>query len=373
MATAQTVRQVTDPELPEVPRVSLGVPVPKPFVHAGLVSVIVLTRNRPGKLRMCIDSLLAQQVTGEMEILLVDDGSDEAHGPAVGGLAASDPRVQLLRQSHRGIPAARNHGVARARGEFIAIVADDYVLHENYLREGLAYLRKNPEAAVVRFRMAPLNDDLGSRVSHRYYDASIAYRLDLDHGRRPPVWRGPASCPLPSGPTERLEASGAAIFRSKVFETVGPFDESLQRGEDTEFTARLRRAGLQVHFVDQVLVAHQYERWPTDTLRKCLLTGFWREQLLQANEVAGASRWRSLAQKLFGVRHAIRRAGHGSGWLHFLLCLPWMLVFEAATLTGHAAAWITAGFGRAPGPPPSDRTEARSSARTRDRVEPGAS
>lgn len=303
-----------------------------------LVSVVVLTRDRPAKLRRCVSSLLEQDVDIEFEIIVVDDGSGEAARYANQDLAAAGSQVRVLWQENRGIPAARNLGIRAARGDIIAIVADDYVLHPRYLRDGLNYLREHPEAGAVRFRMGPLNDDFGSRVSHCYYDASITYRLELDRHGEAPFWRKPEHN-AGTGVTDRLEAAGAALFRAAVFEVVSGFNESLLRGEDTEFSTRLRGAGFAVHFIAQDRVQHHYSRWPFDTLRKCLLSGYWRERLPAPGGAAGVSRWRALAHKLFGVFHAFRRAAHAPDSLSYFLYLPWLLVFELATLVGHGVAW----------------------------------
>jgi GT2 family glycosyltransferase len=53
-----------------------------------------------------------------------------------------------------------------------------------------------------------------------------------------------------------LEAAGAAAFRSDVFELAGNFDESFARGEDTDFTRRLRAAGIAVHYLPGVRIRH---------------------------------------------------------------------------------------------------------------------
>jgi glycosyltransferase involved in cell wall biosynthesis len=317
-----------------------------------LVSVVVLTRDRPAKLRRCVASLLEQDVDTDFEIIIVDDGSHEAARYSNQDLAATDSHIRVLWQENRGIPAARNLGIRAARGEVIAIVADDYVLHQHYLRDGLRYLREHPEAGAIRFRMGPLNRTFGSRVSHCYYDASIAYRLELDRRGNTPFWRKAAHI-TESGVTDRLEAAGAALFRAGVFDVVGGFDESLQRGEDTEHSARFRRAGFEVHFVAADRVLHDYARWPFDTLRKCLLTGYWREKLPAPEGEAKVSRWRSLARKLFGVSHAFRRAAHAPDTLSYILYLPWLLAFELATLAGHGLAWCQRMFGTGTGSGPS--------------------
>lgn len=326
----------------------------------GLVSVVVLTHDRPAKLRRCVISLMEQEIAANFEILVVDDGSGAETRRATASLAESDDRIRIVRQPHRGIPAARNLGVSEAKGDVIAIVADDYVLDRHYLRDALSYLAEHPEAAAVRFRIQPLDDTFGSRVSHCYYEFSILYRLELERDSRFRFRGEPRDSVPAAGPTRTLEASGAAIFRAEVFDVVGGFDEHLQRGEDTEFTTRFRQAGFELHFSGESRVYHDYARWPFDTLRKCLLTGYWREMLLTTGVGAKSetSRWRALARKLFGVRHAFHRARFAPNRLSYFLYLPWLILFELATLAGHAAAWCHKPF-RPAATAPASRPDSR--------------
>jgi len=307
-----------------------------------LISVVVLTRNRPGKLSRCVQSLLAQAVDSDFEIIIVDDGSDADAARVGHRLAEGNEPVRYVHQPHRGIPGARNLGLRSARGAFIAFVADDYVLQADYLATGHRYLVNHPEAAAVRFRIMPLKDHFGGRVSHCYYDASILYRRELEalparekRGRLHPFLHALTPASMTAGVTHSLEASGAALFRSGVFDVVGGFDERLQRGEDTEFTKRFRQAGFEVHIVPTQLVRHDYDRWPADTLRKCLLTGYWRAALTPTTSDSAYSGIGLVARKMVGISHAFWIAKLSGGTRRYLAYLPWLLAFETATFMGY--------------------------------------
>ena len=87
-----------------------------------LVSVVVPSYNRAALLQRTLRAILAQQIT-DLEVVVVDDGSTDETART---LAAADPRVAVIRhQQPAGVSAARNRGIAAARGEWIAFCDDD--------------------------------------------------------------------------------------------------------------------------------------------------------------------------------------------------------------------------------------------------------
>jgi glycosyltransferase involved in cell wall biosynthesis len=96
---------------------------------SGLVSVIIPAFNVAPYLSHAVRSALAQSHRA-IEVIVIDDGSTDATGAVMARLAAADPRVTLIQLGrHSGVSAARNAGLRRARGEWIALLdADDQFL-----------------------------------------------------------------------------------------------------------------------------------------------------------------------------------------------------------------------------------------------------
>jgi Glycosyl transferase family 2 len=86
-------------------------------------SVVIPTYNRADLLRETLDSVL-RQGGSDFEVIVVDDGSPKDLSPVV---AAYEKRVTFLRQENAGPSAARNRGVAAARGEYVAFLDSDDV------------------------------------------------------------------------------------------------------------------------------------------------------------------------------------------------------------------------------------------------------
>lgn len=306
-------------------------------------TIVVLTYDRPHELGRCLRSLLTQETKTTFEVVVADDGSGPATAAVVRSVAEHDSRVRHVRGEHRGIAAARNLGLRAARGvAYVSFVADDYVLAPRYLETAIAYLEATPEADVVRFRVTPTARHLGARVSHSYYDASVVRRLLTE--RAGGDTRQGALVDVQAGETTTLEAAGAAVFRRATLDGVGGWDETLSRAEDTEMTARLRAAGYSVHFHPAATVGHEYRRIPTDTMRKCLSTGYHRARLARSSGkgVAGG--------KVSGLAVLLMRARANGSTGRAILAIPWLVLFEALVLMGYTAGMLssTRALGRTP-------------------------
>jgi len=110
-----------------------------------LVSVIVPTHNGACWLPESIGSVLRQTYT-PTEIIVVDDGSTD-ETPAV--LRQFQPRIAVIRQSRGDIGAARNRGMAQARGDYLAFLDHDDVWREDKLAIQVDYLVRHPEIDVL--------------------------------------------------------------------------------------------------------------------------------------------------------------------------------------------------------------------------------
>jgi len=112
-----------------------------------LVTVIVPVYNAKQYLNRCLSSLV-DQTYGALQIMLVDDGSTDGGAAVCEAYARRDGRVEIARTAHRGVSAARNAGLDRARGGWIAFVdADDYV-SPYYIEDMLTAARGGCDMAV---------------------------------------------------------------------------------------------------------------------------------------------------------------------------------------------------------------------------------
>ena len=89
-----------------------------------LVSIIIPVYNTEKYLKQCVKSA-ADQTYGNLEILLVDDGSSDQSGILCDQLALEDNRIQVIHQENRGLSGARNRALDTARGEYLFFLDSD--------------------------------------------------------------------------------------------------------------------------------------------------------------------------------------------------------------------------------------------------------
>lgn len=112
-----------------------------------LVSVIVPVFNREKTIRRCIDSILTQ-THGDLELILVDDGSQDGTGLICDHYGRVDSRVRVFHNINHGVSYSRNYGLDHATGEYVIFVDSDDYINTSYI-EHLLEKTENGELALV--------------------------------------------------------------------------------------------------------------------------------------------------------------------------------------------------------------------------------
>ncbi len=187
------------------------------------IGVVIAARDPGPLLRETLESATTQ-TRAPSAVVVVDDGSEDA--AAVADEAAAFPEVRLIRQAPLGRSTARNRGAAAVMGDYLLFLDADDLLR--------------PTALEV----------LGRRLDG---DPS----LDMAHGRvfefvdrrDPPP---PGARQRDAEATARL--GGSTLMRRSAWSRVGPFDETIARGEWIDWISRANLAGLVTATVDHVVL-----------------------------------------------------------------------------------------------------------------------
>jgi glycosyltransferase involved in cell wall biosynthesis len=182
-----------------------------------LVSVVVPAHNAEKTLRETIDSVL-HQTLGDFELIVIDDGSTDTTKNIVADI--KDPRVRSFSFPNAGPSAARNRGIERASGKFIAFLDADDLWLPNKLKAQVEALNQNPEAALAYSWSDSIEESGAFLKKGNYvhpedhvYEQLILWNF-LDNGSTPMV-------------------------RHRALLEVGNFDEAIWLGEDWDMWLRL--------------------------------------------------------------------------------------------------------------------------------------
>ena len=183
-----------------------------------LISVIIPVKNGTNYLGEALESLRRQSLN--LEIIVVDDGSTDATAE----LAEKAACVVLRHPVSRGQVAAKNTGIAAAKGEYILFLDHDDKVRDGALRTMLDALQEAPEASAVQamvkdFRSPEIPDLPGILV-------------------RPEPFYG--------------LFTGAILIRREVFDKIGLFSENVHTGEIIEWFSRVEAIGGKVIKLDLV-------------------------------------------------------------------------------------------------------------------------
>ena len=178
------------------------------------VSVIMPTLNAERFIGAAIASLLAERTAVALDIIVIDDGSTDGTKPILEALAQEVPELRLLQNPRKGIAAARNTGLDHLLPgcEFVTFLDADDISYPGRIARQRSLLMADPAIDAL----------YGVMQMFTQQDESA---LAPAPGSRTKLIRGPY-----------LQSS---MYRRRVFDKVGRFDESFRQGCDSDFVLRV--------------------------------------------------------------------------------------------------------------------------------------
>lgn len=198
-----------------------------------LISVIIPTYNNRGTLQRAVKSCLGQTYKN-VEIIVVDDNDPATEARKATMIVMDDFKnysnvTYICHEHNKNGAAARNTGIWKSHGNYIAFLDDDDYYYEDKLKEEYDFLLSHPE-----------------------YDAVYCYEyLDGNRTRNHP-YEGDNSIPLLLN-RAKMQTS-TLMFREQAIKSINGFDESFRRHQDYEMPLRFFKAGYKIGCVKKYLV-----------------------------------------------------------------------------------------------------------------------
>jgi glycosyltransferase involved in cell wall biosynthesis len=199
------------------------------------ISVVMTVFNGERFVRQTIESTIKQTMPS-LELIAVDDGSTDSTPSILAEYARKDPRIVVVRQKNRGVPAAINEGIRHAKYDLIARVDSDDVMLPHRLERQLWFIDRHPEAAVVCSNCYFI-DATGRRIGQS------SCVVDVERGRRE------------RRPGLFLEITHSTVLmRKDALLAVGGYPEDLFYGDDRNLWGRFVTNGYTIKCQNEFLV-----------------------------------------------------------------------------------------------------------------------
>lgn len=195
-----------------------------------LVSVIIPVRNCRDYIHEAINSVLGQ-VYANLEIIVIDDGSDDYQ---YSELQKLDKRIAVHRLPGMGVSHARNIAMSLAKGGYFAFLDADDIWFPGKLVAQISYCERNPQVGCVFAGFAKWERDASGQFPP---SSSLIQECDA-LSEIEPARSGWIYTRLLMG---QLVGMNTALIRREVFEKLGGFDESMRVGEDYLFWLKVSR------------------------------------------------------------------------------------------------------------------------------------
>jgi hypothetical protein len=253
------------------------------------ITAVVCTRERPGALARCLDSLIAQRYPA-FRVLVVDNAPITGATAEVTRAAARRGPVDYLREERLGRSFARNAAVRGLPGEILAWIDEDAVADPHWLAEIACALAGDPAADAVCGLSVPAELESQTQLWYEQLTGARSFtRSPMTEPFAAVTPAAPLARPAPVAPfagvTPVVPLAMPVAFRAGVIERIGMFDTALGAGtpagsgEDVLALARvLVGGGRAVHQPS----ALSWRRYPSD------LDGLRRRITSDAKGVAGA-------------------------------------------------------------------------------------
>lgn len=217
------------------------------------ISIIIPVYNDPNGIKDTLSSLVAQAYSGNYEIIVADNGSNDVTINAIKHYQEKYPDLirLVIEKKIQSSYAARNKGLEVAKGSIIAFIDSDMTVEKDWLQK-------------IKQSMAEHNSDyLGCRVE--IYSESNSFSA---------LYNKLSGFPMDEYIHKRHFAPTCClIVRKSIFEHVGLFDPKLISSGDYEFGNRVFNAGYKLHYDPEVVMYHPARKSLRNILKKSFRIG----------------------------------------------------------------------------------------------------
>jgi len=204
-----------------------------------MISVVVPIYNEERYIRKCLDSIIQSDYPKEeMEVLLVDGGSEDGTIAIIEEYRKRYRFFKLLHNPKKIAPTAMNIGIKKAKGDYIFILSAHASYESGYFRELVEYAKRLKAECVGPALVTDVKNSTKTSIAIKNVLSDI-----FGVGSRFRVG---------SEEVTQVDTVAFGCYDRKVFDRIGLFDERLVRNQDIELNKRIIRAGGKIYMIPHV-------------------------------------------------------------------------------------------------------------------------
>jgi GT2 family glycosyltransferase len=209
--------------------------------------VVVVTHSNASLCRSCVEAVLKNSAWPNLDVIVVDNASNDDTRTMLESLRAREPRIQVLHNhENKGFAGAANQGIKATAGEFVVLLNDDAAVAPGWLSRLVARFESSERFGLV----CPVTNEANSLARVPVGYASLPEMEDFAVRRAfayEGAWR-----------ETEVVSLFCALTRRKILEAVGLLDERFAVGmfEDDDLSLSLRKRGYDLGVVLDAFVHH---------------------------------------------------------------------------------------------------------------------
>lgn len=223
------------------------------------ISIIIPCRNEERYISKNIDSILNQDYTGQLEVLIVDGMSDDNTREIV--KQYNNPNVRLIDNPHQFTPHALNIGVDHSKGDIFIILGGHAFLDKSFVSNNIKILQTDKSVGCAGGQILNIYENETGEI--------ISKAMSSIFGVGNATFRT-------GGQAGYIDTVAFGAYYKKVHYEIGRFDEDLVRNQDDEYNYKIVKAGYKIYF-DPSIISHYNVRGSLKKLFKQYYQyGYWK-------------------------------------------------------------------------------------------------
>jgi glycosyltransferase involved in cell wall biosynthesis len=280
------------------------------------VAVVLPVRNAVSTIEAALRSILDQDYSGRLEVVVADAMSDDGTREVVAAAGAADSRVRMVDNPRRSTPAGLNAAIAASTGAVVVRCDAHAELPPGYVARAVATLQRTGADNVGGVQQA---EGVG------FAQRAVAFAMSS------PIGVGDARFHYGGAPGP-VDTVYLGTFRRAALDRIGGFGETLLRNQDYELNHRIRRSGGVVYFDPELRVRYRPRRGLGSLWRQYWQYGAWKRHVVRLHP--RSLRLRQLAAPAFvlGLAGSVALAATGHGVAALVVPVAYLALLAGATV-----------------------------------------